>query len=921
MEISNKLYDLLLKQSFSKDELLKIINEVDLNSPETNSIADPLAQKNEEIKSLKEEIQKIYENFDNIIFSFDYIHQKLIRISPKCKDLYGFSDEEFLENSNLLFDRIYEEDKHLVLKNNLTFLENKSVINSYRIVCKNNEIKWVEVKITPSLNENGQIIRLDGIIRNVSDTIKSDQLLNLNNLRYQSLFENCEEACVILGADGSTKYASTSIYNVLGYKPEEVKEFNLFELIHPDDKEVLAETWNNIMVNPGIAVKGKPGRMKNKNGEWRWLDGTATNMLHDPAINGIIDNFRDVTDKKLADEVIAESEKLHRNLFEHNPMPMFVLDLETLKFLNVNESAVNEYGYSKEEFLSMSAIDLRPQEDKDLFKNLKRDYDQNPKDVGVWRHLKKDGTIIFVEIHASSITYKNRKSRLVLINNVTDKTIAKKELERIKNNFQSLIENTDTAFLLLNKEGEIITTNHISNLLFEKILSSSNVIGLNFFDLLSQETKNILFEKFNLVVNSGQKLNYETKCKLAAGGSMYLHFNLHPVFDFKGEIIGMSGSAVDITQHKNNEALLNEANKRYEFVTKATNDVIWDWDIRANTMYRSENFKLIFGYNQAENNVYSKSWIGHIHEDDKCRIIESIEKALKNKENNIWENEYRYYRANGELAVVQDRGLIIHDKNNEPVRMVGAMRDVSEQKLQQEERDKITNDLIQRNKDLEQFAYIVSHNLRAPLANIKGLTTLIQIPDLKDEIFDESMHGLQESVNKLDEVIMDLNYILQIKRDLNEKKEWIKPEDLIENIKIGIYNNLKKENTQIITNFESPKEMFTLKSYLFSIFLNLITNSIKYKCPNRNPIITIQSKEVNNQIIFTYSDNGLGIDLAKNGDKIFGLYKKFNHDVEGKGMGLYMVKTQVEALGGKISVQSQPLEGTTFTITFEKQLI
>jgi len=252
--------------------------------------------------------------------------------------------------------------------------------------------------------------------------------------------------------------------------------------------------------------------------------------------------------------------------------------------------------------------------------------------------------------------------------------------------------------------------------------------------------------------------------------------------------------------------------------------------------------------------------------------------------------------------------------------MVGAMRDITDQKIQEAERDKITNDLIQRNKDLEQFAYIVSHNLRAPLANIKGLTSLVQIPDLKDEVFDESIHGLQVSVDKLDEVIMDLNFILQIKRDLNEKKEWVNFDTLIENIKIGIYNNLKKENTQIITHFENPKEMFTLKSYLFSIFLNLITNSIKYKSSNKNPIIEIKSAQKNDKIVFTYRDNGSGIDLVKNGDKVFGLYKKFNHDIEGKGMGLFMVKTQVEALGGKITIESEPFKGTLFTIIFENRI-
>lgn len=921
MEISNQIYDQPIQPSFSKDELLEIINEVDLNKLQSSKIEEILTLKNTQILSLFNKLSKVYENIDETFFCFDFVQQRTTYISNNCVNLFGFNPEEFYSNSNLLFDCVFREDKSLAKENEMLHIQNKPSVNIIRIVNKNDSIKWVEMKTNPTLNENAELIELNGIIRDISENVEKENLLKENEIKFKALVENSAEAFVILTPEGYPKYVSPSIDYVLGYTAEEALKLNLFELIHPDDQEVLIETWNTIISNPGKTVQGKPGRMKNKKGEWRWLDSTSTNMLHDPTINGIIDNFRDITDTKLAHEALAESEKMHRSLFEQNPMPIFVLDLDTLNFLTVNESAIKEYGYSKEEFLKMSSVDLRPEEDKELFLNLKRDNQNNPKDLGVWRHIKKDGSLIFVEIHASSITYQNKKARLVLTNNVTEKVLSEKEHEKTKNNFKSLIENTDTAFLLLNKEGKILTTNHKSNLLFEKILNSSNVIGRNFFDLLNTEVKILLLEKFNLVVKNGEKINYETKCKLIAGGFMYLKFNLHPIFDFRGEIIGLSGSAVDITEHKKNEKLISEANKRYEYATKATNDVIWDWDITQNTMYRSENFKLIFGYDQAENNVYSKSWINHVHEEDKKRIIASIEEALSNQNNNVWENEYRYYRASGELAIVHDRGFIIHDNHNAPVRMVGAMRDITNQKIQQVERDKMTTDLIQRNKDLEQFAYIVSHNLRAPLANIKGLTTLIQIPDLRDEIFDESVHGLKESVNKLDEVIMDLNYILQIKRDLNEKKEWVNLTELIEDIKIGIYNNLKKENTKIITEFENPERLYTLKSYLFSIFINLITNSIKYKKPDVNPIITIKSKIENDQIILTYNDNGSGIDLVKNGDKVFGLYKKFNHDVEGKGMGLFMVKTQIEALGGKISIDSEPLKGITFTIVFEKQNI
>jgi signal transduction histidine kinase len=112
-----------------------------------------------------------------------------------------------------------------------------------------------------------------------------------------------------------------------------------------------------------------------------------------------------------------------------------------------------------------------------------------------------------------------------------------------------------------------------------------------------------------------------------------------------------------------------------------------------------------------------------------------------------------------------------------------------------------------------------------------------------------------------------------------------------------------------------------VKSYLYSIFYNLIINSIKYRKPGRRPFINIYSREKANKITLVFCDNGSGIDLSRYGDKIFGLYKRFHYDVEGKGMGLFMVKTQVESLEGNISVRSQIDEGSEFTVEFEKKAV
>ena len=249
--------------------------------------------------------------------------------------------------------------------------------------------------------------------------------------------------------------------------------------------------------------------------------------------------------------------------------------------------------------------------------------------------------------------------------------------------------------------------------------------------------------------------------------------------------------------------------------------------------------------------------------------------------------------------------------------VVVSHQDISELKFAEFMRSKVAKDLIQRNKDLEQFAYIVSHNLRAPVANILGLISIQVTPNLSTQEKEELNKGLMESVNKLDDIVKDLNQILQVSTSLNERNEEVEFSQLVEDIKISIKNLIELNVIEIGYDFSEINTFNTLKSYIYSIFYNLITNSIKYRQVEIPCIIKIESHLLKNKLQLIFTDNGLGIDLEKQGDQVFGLYKRFHPNTEGKGLGLFMVKAQVEKLGGKISVKSEVNKGAEFKIDFE----
>jgi PAS domain S-box-containing protein len=226
-------------------------------------------------------------------------------------------------------------------------------------------------------------------------------------------------------------------------------------------------------------------------------------------------------------------------------------------------------------------------------------------------------------------------------------------------------------------------------------------------------------------------------------------------------------------------------------------------------------------------------------------------------------------------------------------------------------RKRAAMELADRNKALEQFANIISHNLRAPVANIINLIDVLAMVDTPEE--QESMLQLvYESARTLDQVIRDIHYILKAKQHISDLKENINIPALIGDIRLSIQHIITKE--QAIIDCDLEENIYSIRSFIYNILYNLIYNSLKYRHAERAPLIRVSAKRSINLFCITVADNGKGIDLAKHGAQLFGLYKRFDSSVEGSGLGLFMVKSQIEELGGRILVESTLGVGTSFVV-------
>ncbi len=344
----------------------------------------------------------------------------------------------------------------------------------------------------------------------------------------------------------------------------------------------------------------------------------------------------------------------------------------------------------------------------------------------------------------------------------------------------------------------------------------------------------------------------------------------------------------------------------------------WEVNFANKTIRWSDEQYLILGYEPGEVEPSIDNILKRIHPDD----FETARLAVSNVFKFAGRQKFdsRVIHPDGTIRHISGEMVATADDNGNVLRINGFTQDVTKVREAELKEKKVTADLLQRNKDLEQFAYIISHNLRSPVANILGLTNELTDGQLDESDRDYFIGAIGASVKRLDTVITDLNNILQVTRNVNENKETVNFDTLVEEIKSGIGTQLEEKLVSIHCDFSELKEIQSLKSYMHSIFYNLISNSIKFRRPGFPPLIEIMSYQDKHNMGLIFKDNGVGIDLSRNNKYLFGLYKRFHQDLaEGKGIGLFMVKSQVETLGGKIFVDSKINEGTSFDIRFPRQ--
>ncbi len=356
---------------------------------------------------------------------------------------------------------------------------------------------------------------------------------------------------------------------------------------------------------------------------------------------------------------------------------------------------------------------------------------------------------------------------------------------------------------------------------------------------------------------------------------------------------------------------------KWKFALQNSGIGFWDWDSKTNKVFYSKESKKIIGFEEDEISSEATEWDSRVHPEDIENYYEDFNKHIIG-ENPNYENIHRVLHKDNTYRWILDKGKVIeYDENNKPVRIIGTHTDITKQKDAEYSLKRSIDLVTTQNKKLQSFAHIVSHNLKEFSGNFETVLGFHEEAESEAEKHEMFRH-LKTISKSLSNTIKNLRKIVSVQsdKDVTESKLSVKKE--VNTAIEGMSFLIAESSTVIYNNIEGDCKVRFSSSYFQSIMQNLISNAIKYKHPERKPEIKISSFCNDNYLKITIADNGQGIDLDKFGKDVFGLYKTFHNNKNSEGVGLYLVKSQLEAFGGDITIDSQVDIGTTFTITIPK---
>lgn len=703
---------------------------------------------------------------------------------------YGYNSQDWIKQQVPFTQYVHPADVKPVTRKVLKSFREKTarVQIRFRLRTTEGEYRWIDSdnKIVWEGKEEKAAF-FQGVLTDITEQIEAEEKLKKSETRFRSLVQNSTDITTILDKDANTVYESPSFYRTFGFEEKDVIGKNIFEFIHPDDIGIAQKEFFKGIERGGISDPIE-FRLRHRNGSWLYVESVGNNLLHEPGIEGIVINSRDITDRKEAEEQSKRLRKFYEIILNKIPTDVVVFD-DKHRYLFANEMAIKD-------------------PEKRAFIIGKDDYD-------------------YCEHYGKDIAMAHNRRAI-----------------------------------------------------------------------------------FNKVAYQKEQLEFEEPLQTSKG-TIWVLRRMFPLIDETGKLTNVIGFGFDITERKLAEQKILKSQNELEEAQHIARIGSWEIDMRTDTVTWSKEMRII---HEVDNKFTPTLENVHLFYTPETRdeIVDAFQKAIHNKK--AFDIESQIVTEKGHTLDVRTKAIPVIQEGRVPY-VRGVFQDITQQKEAQRKLREYNEELESINKELDQFAYIVSHDLKAPLRAINNLSMWIE-EDLEGKLEGDTQHQfnlLRGRVSRLEDLI---NGILNYSRAgrISGNPVQVNVESLLN----GILEMLSPPKEFKITVADKLPTLNTEKIALEQVFSNLISNAVKYN-KSENPTIAITCENEGDFYKFGVNDNGDGIDPQFH-EKIFVIFQTLEarDKVESTGVGLAIVKKIIDDKGGKVWVASEKGKGTTFYFTWPK---